>query len=76
MSETGDQFVGTSGRSTKHSARLDDQLQHEVEGMVRSGRSTHAQEWADPEPVAEGDPGHRRLGRGHAGGRHPGRDGP
>ena len=56
MSETGDQFVGTSERSTKHSARLDDELQHEVEGMIRSGRSTHAQEWADPEPVAEGDP--------------------
>ena len=56
MSETGDQFVGTSQRSTKHSARLDDELQHEVEGMVRAGRSTHAEEWADPEPVAEGDP--------------------
>ena len=56
MSETGDQFAGTSERSTKHSPRLDDELQHEVEGMVRSGRSTHAQEWADPEPVAEGDP--------------------
>jgi hypothetical protein len=56
VSETGDQFAGTSARSTKHSARLDDELQHEVEGMVRSGRSTHAEEWADPEPVAEGDP--------------------
>ena len=56
MSETGDQFAGTSQRSTKHSPRLDDELQHEVEGMIRSGRSTHAQEWNDPEPVAEGDP--------------------
>ena len=56
MSQTGDQFAGTSERSTKHGARLDDELQHEVEGMVRSGRSTHANEWADPEPVAEGDP--------------------
>ncbi|TFV76812.1 DUF2795 domain-containing protein [Blastococcus sp. CT_GayMR19] len=56
MSETGDQFAGTSQRSTKHSPRLDEELQHEVEGMVRSGRSTHAQEWAEPEPVAEGDP--------------------
>ena len=56
MSQTGDQFAGASERSTKHGARLDDELQHEVEGMVRSGRSTHAKEWADPEPVAEGDP--------------------
>jgi hypothetical protein len=56
VSETGDQFAGTSERSTKHSPRLDDELQHEVEGMVRSGRSTHAEAWNDPEPVAEGDP--------------------
>jgi Protein of unknown function (DUF2795) len=55
VSETSD-FAGTSARSTKHSARLDDELQHEVEGMVRSGRSTHAEEWADPEPAAEGEP--------------------
>jgi hypothetical protein len=56
MSETDDTFAGTSARSTKHSAREDDQLAHEVEGMLRSGRSTHAQEWADPEPAAEGEP--------------------
>ncbi len=56
MSETSGEFAGTSERSTKHSPRLDDELQHEVEGMVRSGRSTHAQEWADPEPAAEGEP--------------------
>lgn len=56
MSESPSQFAGTSERGTKHSARLDDELQHEVEGMVRSGRSTHAEEWAEPEPVAEGDP--------------------
>jgi hypothetical protein len=24
--------------------------------MVRSGRSTHTEEWNDPEPAAEGDP--------------------
>jgi hypothetical protein len=56
VSESPGEFAGTSQRSTKHSPRLDDELQHEVEGMVRSGRSTHAQEWAEPEPVAEGDP--------------------
>jgi hypothetical protein len=56
VSETSGDFAGTSGRSTKHSARLDDEMQHEVEGMVRSGRSTHAEEWTDPEPAAEGEP--------------------
>ena len=56
MSETSSDFAGAAQRSTKHGPRLDDELQHEVEGMVRSGRSTHAEEWADPEPTAEGDP--------------------
>ena len=56
MSENEDTFAGTSARSTKHSAREDDALAHEVEGMIRSGRSTHAEEWNDPEPTAEGDP--------------------
>jgi hypothetical protein len=56
MSENDDTFAGTSARSTTHSARQDDLLKHEVEGMMRSGRSTHAEEWKDPEPVAEGEP--------------------
>jgi hypothetical protein len=56
VSETSSDFAGAAQRSTKHGPRLDDELQHEVEGMVRSGRSTHAEEWADPEPTAEGDP--------------------
>lgn len=56
MSENDDVFAGTSARSTTHSPREDDQLKHELEGMLRSGRSTHAEEWADPEPVAEGEP--------------------
>ena len=42
--------------SSKHNPRLDNQLGHEVEGMVRSGRSTHAEEWADPEPPGEDQP--------------------
>ncbi|MEU2347148.1 DUF2795 domain-containing protein [Modestobacter sp. NPDC049651] len=56
MSETDDTFAGTAARSTKHSAREDDELKHEIEGFIRSGRSTHAEEWKDPEPEAEGDP--------------------
>jgi hypothetical protein len=35
---------------------VDDELEHEIEGMVRSGHSTRAEEWRDPEPLAEGDP--------------------
>ncbi len=43
--------------SDKHSARQDDALAGEVEGMMRSGHSTHAQEWKDPEPSGEDQPG-------------------
>ena len=56
MTETGDEFAGTSERSTKHSPRVDEELEHEIQGMVRSGRSTRAEEWRDPEPTAEGEP--------------------
>ncbi|MGN6243781.1 MAG: hypothetical protein ACTHQ3_08910 [Motilibacteraceae bacterium] len=42
--------------SDKHSARVDDQLEHELEGMQRAGRSTHAEEWKDPEPRARTSP--------------------
>ncbi|WP_448615392.1 DUF2795 domain-containing protein [Modestobacter sp. URMC 112] len=55
MSEI-DDFAGTAARSTKHSPREDDELKHEIEGMLRAGRPTHAEEWKDPEPAAETDP--------------------
>ena len=56
MTETGDEFAGTSERSTKHSPRVDEELEHDIQGMLRGGHSTRAEEWRDPEPVAEGDP--------------------
>jgi uncharacterized protein DUF2795 len=56
VSETGGEFAGTSQRSTKHSPRVDEELEHEIEGMIRSGHTTRAEEWRDPEPVAEGEP--------------------
>jgi hypothetical protein len=56
VTETGDQFAGTSERSTKHSARIDDELEHETQGMMRAERATRAEEWREVEPPAEGDP--------------------
>jgi len=56
VTETGDEFVGTSQRSTKHSPRVDEELEHEIQGMLRGGHATRAEEWRDPEPTAEGDP--------------------
>jgi Protein of unknown function (DUF2795) len=42
--------------SDKHGPRVDEELSHEVEGMVRGGHSTHAEEWKDPEPSGEDQP--------------------
>jgi hypothetical protein len=56
VSETGDQFAGTSERSTKHSPRVDEELEHEMQGMLRGEHSTRAEEWREVEPSAEGDP--------------------
>src|SRR3954469_20431107 len=42
--------------SDKVSARLDEQMAHETEGLVRAGHSTHAEEWKDPEPSGEDQP--------------------
>jgi hypothetical protein len=56
MSETGDQFAGTSERNTKHNPRLDEELEHELQGMLKAEHSTRAEEWREVEPGAEGDP--------------------
>lgn len=42
--------------SDKVSPREDEQRKHEVQGLVRSGHATHAEEWKDPEPVGEDQP--------------------
>ena len=56
MTEPGGDFAGVSERSTKHSARVDDELEHEMQGMLRGERSNRAEEWREVEPQAEGDP--------------------
>ena len=59
--------------SDKISSRLDDELKHETGGMVRSGRSTHAEEWKDPEPSGEDQPDADRVPDGtQHGGTPPG----
>lgn len=42
--------------NTKVSAQQDDRLKAATEGMMRANRSTHAQEWKDPEPSGEDQP--------------------
>jgi hypothetical protein len=56
VTESGNQFAGASERSTKHSPRIDDELEHEVQGMMRAERETRTEEWREVEPSAEGDP--------------------
>ena len=56
MTEAGDQFAGASSRSTKHNPRLDEELEHEIQGMLKGEHSTRSEEWREVEPVAEGEP--------------------
>jgi hypothetical protein len=56
VTESGNQFAGTSERSTKHNPRVDEELEHEVQGMLKGERQTRSEEWREVEPSAEGDP--------------------
>jgi hypothetical protein len=56
VTESGDQFAGTSARSTKHSPRVDEELEHEIQGMLKAEHATRSEEWREVEPIAEGDP--------------------
>ncbi|MDW6058952.1 hypothetical protein SAZ11_14080 [Streptomyces sp. FXJ1.4098] len=38
------------------SAHKDDELKHELQELMRSGRPTRVDEWHDPEPGADDDP--------------------
>jgi hypothetical protein len=41
-------------KSDKHSPRLDDEMAHETQGMMRGGHSTHAEEFVETEPMSDG----------------------
>jgi hypothetical protein len=56
VTESGGDFAGVSQRSTKHSARVDEELEHEIQGMLKAERATRSEEWREAEPVAEGEP--------------------
>lgn len=60
-------------KSDKHGPRLDDELKHETEGLVRGGGPTHAEEFKEAEPV-ETDTGDDPTSAGTArrGGAPPG----
>lgn len=62
--------------SDKHAPRLDDQMDHETEGLVRGGKDSHAQEWKTPEPPGEDQPAVDRVpDRPPIGGTPPGTPG-
>ncbi|HEX2312655.1 MAG TPA: DUF2795 domain-containing protein [Thermomonospora sp.] len=39
--------------SSKHGPRLDEEMRHETEGMVRGGGATHTEEWRQTESADE-----------------------
>ncbi|MET7568249.1 DUF2795 domain-containing protein [Streptomyces sp. NPDC005492] len=42
-----------SGRLSVH---RDEEMKHELQGLLRSGHPTRTEEWNDPEPTADDDP--------------------
>lgn len=42
--------------SSRLNVHRDDELKHEMQGRLRSGHPTRAEEWNDPEPEADDDP--------------------
>ncbi|MEU9014561.1 DUF2795 domain-containing protein [Streptomyces sp. NPDC048479] len=42
--------------SDRLSVRKDDEMKHELQGLLRSGHPTRVEEWHDPEPGADDDP--------------------
>ncbi|MFC8435440.1 DUF2795 domain-containing protein [Streptomyces sp. NPDC057253] len=42
--------------SDRLSRHRDDEMKHELQGLLRSGHSTRSEEWNDPEPTADDDP--------------------
>src|SRR5882724_5533034 len=41
--------------SNRLSVHRDEEMKHELQGLLRSGRSTRTEEWNDPEPTADDD---------------------
>ncbi|WP_086871301.1 hypothetical protein [Streptomyces viridochromogenes] len=39
--------------SDRLSVHRDDEMKHELQGLLRSGHPTRAEEWHDPEPSAD-----------------------
>jgi hypothetical protein len=56
VTESEGQFAGVSQRSTKHSPRVDEELERDIQGMLTAEHATRSEEWREAEPVAEGDP--------------------
>src|SRR3954454_621691 len=47
---------GSMEQSDKHAGRVDDDLKHELSGMMTSGQQTHVEEWRQVEPSGEDQP--------------------
>ncbi|MFC7303333.1 hypothetical protein ACFQVC_03775 [Streptomyces monticola] len=42
--------------SDRLNVHRDDEMKHELQGLLRSGHPTRTEEWNDPEPAADDDP--------------------
>ncbi|GAA3795294.1 hypothetical protein GCM10022206_38820 [Streptomyces chiangmaiensis] len=42
--------------SDRLNVHRDDEMKHQLQGLLRSGHPTRTEEWYDPEPIADDDP--------------------
>jgi hypothetical protein len=52
-----DQEVSMQRDSDRHGARVDDELDRELQGVMQGNRTSRAEEWRDQELTAEDEPG-------------------
>lgn len=60
--------------SDRHAPRVDEELEHELRGMIQGNRPSRAEEWRDPEPPADDDPDPRPGDLSHARDENPGEE--
>ena len=72
FARTGPGYVQIMERgNTKHGARLDEQMEHEVRGILQGGVNPRVEEFHDPEPSGEDQPEASWIPEGAASGGAP-----
>jgi hypothetical protein len=56
VTEPEDQFAGASARSTKHNPRVDEELEHEIQGMLKAEHASGVRSSLSPRATPTSPP--------------------